>query len=131
MGCYIGRTSNGEPLESKLVGQLEPGKMSAKDVTQLLGPPQRVVELDTRSAYEYRFTKQSSAGLWLIVVGFLNEDTRSDRVWVFFDEKGVLTHFGSTFEAHRAHAAMPWRDIHDPEKNAKRDAKWEEQQSKR
>ena len=102
-------------------------------VVARIGKPgaRRVVELDTRSAYEYRFTKQSSAGLWLIVVGFLNEDTRSDRVWVFFDAKGVLTHFGATFEAHRAHPAMPWRDIHDPEKNAKRDAKWDEKQSKR
>ncbi len=62
------------------------------------------------------------AGLILIVFNMFAQDTRSDRVWVFFDEKDVLTHFGATFAVHRTQYALPWEDVHEVEDNAARDA---------
>ena len=47
-------------------------------------------------------------GLFLVVIGLLNEDTRSDRVWVFFDEQDRLTHIGATLTADEVRYSLPW-----------------------
>jgi hypothetical protein len=44
-------------------------------------------------------------------VTFVNRDTRTDRVWFFFDEQDRLSHMGSSFEAADADWAMPWQDL--------------------
>jgi hypothetical protein len=51
-----------------------------------------------------------STGLWLILVGSLNTDTHSDRVWTFFDENGVLTHVATTLESGRSEFGLAWSD---------------------
>ena len=63
-----------------------------------------------------------AAALILVVVNFANQDTRSDRLWVFFDENDVLTHYGASFGTHRTQYAMPWEDVHEASDNQARDA---------
>ncbi len=53
------------------------------------------------------------AGFSIIILSFLNEDTRADRAWLFFDAKDVLTHAGSTLQSKNATYAMPWVDVHE------------------
>jgi len=122
-GCFLGRFSENEPLDEDLLAQFEPGRTTAGDVTAAFGPPQRVVELDVRSAYLYEFSENKSAGLILLLVNFANSDQRFDRVWFFFDSRDVLTHYGTKLSSHRARFAMPWVDTHSAERNAKADAK--------
>jgi hypothetical protein len=69
-----------------------PGETTAKDVVEALGAPNEVVQLGTRSAYRYDFTVEKTAGFTLIIITFLNDDTRADRAWLFFDKDDVLTH---------------------------------------
>ena len=109
-GCYIARRATNESLKPDQIAQLEPGRTTAKEVVELLGAPTEVVQLARRSAYRYDATLTKDTGLWLIVVGFYNSDTRADRLWVFFDEGNVLTHVGSTLSADRAVTQMPWED---------------------
>ena len=71
------------------------------------------MQLGTRTAYRYEFTNTKRAVLFLIVLGFYNEDTRADRAWLFFDAQNVLTHVGATLEADRARYAMPWWNVHE------------------
>jgi hypothetical protein len=82
-------------------------------VVDRLGAPVDVVQLGRRSAYRYQFTSSKREVLFLLVLGLYNQDTRSDRIWVFFDEKQVLTHVGSTFQGAETEYAMPWEDLHD------------------
>ena len=112
-GCFISRTSINEPLDPSLVASLQPGTTTADQVLGLLGAPVEVVQLGHRSAYRFDASTTKQAGLWLVVVGFLNDDSRADRIWAFFDENDVLTHFGATFSAKKPEYAMPWQDIHD------------------
>jgi hypothetical protein len=51
--------------------------------------------------------------LFLVVVAFQNEDRRSDRAWLFFDENQLRTHVGTTFEGEQSEYAMPWEEVHD------------------
>jgi outer membrane protein assembly factor BamE (lipoprotein component of BamABCDE complex) len=119
--CFVGRTSDNEPLNRAAVAELKPGATTAREVVDILGAPADVVQLGRRSAYLYRHTVEKKAGLLLILVGLYNEDVRSDRLWVFFDEHGVLTHHGATLAAERAQRAMPWDDIHGEQKEPQPD----------
>jgi len=118
--CFIGRSSRNEPLDSVSLDKLEPGTSTAKDTVELLGAPNNVVELDNRSAYYYVFRNQRQTGLTFIVLTFLNEDTRTDRIWLFFDENHVLTHFGKSLEAANVKGGLPWQDIYKKEAAAKK-----------
>jgi hypothetical protein len=95
------------------VGELRPGVTNSKQAVELLGAPTDVVQLGRRSAYRFDFKNRKRAGLFLILVNFLNDDTRSDRVWLFFDEDQRLTHYGATFSGDDAQYAMPWEDIRE------------------
>ena len=114
-GCFTGRDTTNEPLDAEMIASLEPGETRAADVVELLGAPTEVVQLARRSAYRYDYTNRKRWGLFLIVANFLNEDTRSDRLWVFFDENQVLSHFGVTLQGDASVYAMPWDPIHGEE----------------
>jgi outer membrane protein assembly factor BamE (lipoprotein component of BamABCDE complex) len=111
--CFLSRSTVNEPLRGAEIEKLLPGKTTAAEVTQLLGAPSEVVQLGARTAYRYDFSVRKRGGFSIIVLTFLNEDARSDRIWLFFDEDDLLTHAGSTSEAANARYAMPWQDVHD------------------
>lgn len=113
-GCLVARTSLNTPIDPERVASLQPG-MSSADVVAALGAPTEVVQLGTRSAYRFDHVKKKRSGLYIVIVGLFNEDTREDRVWAFFDEAGLLTHLGATFEAGDTQYAMPWSEIHEGE----------------
>jgi len=108
--CFVARETTNAPLSYEHVAQLHPGETTAQEVAELLGAPSEVVQLGFRSAWRYNHVESKRAGIFLLVVTFLDTDARSDRVWVFFDENDVLTNVGSTFEADGAEWQMPWQD---------------------
>jgi outer membrane protein assembly factor BamE (lipoprotein component of BamABCDE complex) len=121
-GCAIMRTETNDPIDAVVVNSLQPGVTTAREVVEKLGAPTEVVQLGRRTAYRYDASSTKGAGLFLIVFNMLAQDTRSDRVWVLFDEKDVLTHYGATFATHRTQYCLPWEDVHEPSDNAERDA---------
>ena len=60
-----------------------------------------------------------------VVFGIGNQDTRSDRLWVFFDEGDRMTHYGASFATHHTQYAMPWEDIHEDADDRAADAERE------
>lgn len=111
--CAIARSSENAPLEAAVLQSLRPGTTTAREVVELLGAPVDVVQLGKRSAYRYQFTSTKRAGLILVVLNLYNQDLRTDRAWLFFDENQVLTHAGVTLDGDKAEYAMPWEDLHD------------------
>lgn len=120
--CALARQDTNEPLDAPTVRGLVPGTTTARQVVERLGAPTDVVQLGRRTAYRYDAATTKSALLFLVVLNFGNQDTRHDRLWVFFDEHDVLTHYGASFGTHRAQYAMPWEDVHEPGDHASRDA---------
>jgi len=110
--CAIGRRAENEPLDPACIAQLQPGVTTAREVVELLGAPVDVVQLGRRSAYMYRHKRETITGVILVVFNMFNQDERSDRLWVFFDENGVLTHDGATLAADRTRVATPFKDIY-------------------
>lgn len=107
--CALTKSQTHLPIAAADVMALQPGDPAEK-VTALLGAPTEVVQLGRRSAYRYDFTETKRAGLWLVVIGFLNSDSQQDRVWVFLDEANNVSHVGATLEGDRAEWGMPWSD---------------------
>ena len=62
------------------------------------------------------------SALLLLIVNLGNTDSRSDRVWLFFDDKDLLTHVGATFESHRPQYALPWENMHEESDDRSADA---------
>ena len=111
--CFISRNSANEPLQPKRMDVLQPGVSTAAQVAATLGAPNEVVQLGKRMAWRYDFTNAKTAGFSILILTFINEDARSDRAWLFFDENSVLAFSGRTLEADRAEYAMPWQNVHD------------------
>ena len=128
--CALGRSAENEPLDKEKIAQLRAGTTTSKQVVELMGAPVDIVQLGHRSAYLYKHTREKSTGVILLVFNALRQDQRQDRLWVFFDEKGTLTHFGSTLEADNTKIAWPLRDIYkkDEAKTANEDEKQGEKQ---
>ena len=120
--CALARQDTNEPLDAELIRSLQPGKTTARDVVERLGAPTEVVQLGRRTAYRYDASATKSTALILLLVNFANQDTRTDRLWVFFDENNLLTHHGAWYGTHRPQYAMPWEDVHEAEDNAEADA---------
>jgi hypothetical protein len=125
-GCFVTRQSVNEPLEAESLAGLQPGTTTALEAVELLGGPVEVIQLGYRSAYLYRHVVTKRAGLFLIVFGAMNEETDSDRSWLFFDENDVLTHVGTTLAAGAPDYKMPWQ-VRREEGQAAREAELERQ----
>jgi len=108
--CFMSRSTLNEPVRQHALQAFVPGQTTAKEVVEALGAPAEVVQLGSRSAYRYEFAVTKTAGFSIVVLTFVNDDTCSDRVWLFFDAKDVLTHAGSTFQAKDTRFEMPWQD---------------------
>lgn len=111
--CFIARNTANEPLQAGRMDVLRPGASTAGEVAATLGAPNEVVQLGKRMAWRYDFTAAKTAGFSIILLTLINEDARSDRAWLFFDENSVLSYTGRTLEANNAEYAMPWQDVHD------------------
>ncbi len=137
-GCIMGRTRDEHPLDPDKVAQIKVGVSTKKDVVDILGAPNYVndrlgfrvlapqVSLEAGSApgplvdelvrspldhsYTYEYTDTKSLSLYLLIVSFTNQETRRDRVVVFFDEKGVVSHMGATFDAQNVSFRLPTSD---------------------
>lgn len=120
--CAFARQETNAPLDATVVATLVPGTTTAREVVERLGAPTEVVQLGRRTAYRFDASITKSTALILLLFNMASQDTRSDRVWTFFDENDVLTHYGATFAVHRTQYALPWEDVHEPEDNAARDA---------
>jgi outer membrane protein assembly factor BamE (lipoprotein component of BamABCDE complex) len=112
-GCLVSRDTFNQPFDPAKLEQLAPGTTTAEQAAELLGAPHEVVQLGRRSAWRYDFQISKRAALVLVLVNFNNTDTRSDRVWLFFDDQDVLSHYGSSFDARNAKYSMPWQKPND------------------
>ncbi len=106
-GCFISRTTVDRPLNAGVVSRLVPGETTAAEVAQLMGAPAEVVQLGLRTAWRYEYKVQKQAAAFLLVLGLRGVDAQSDRVWVFFDEQGGLTHVGTSFASDQTEYTVP------------------------
>lgn len=108
--CLLNETREHAPLDPEAIASIEPGTTTAQEVLDSLGAPSEVVQLGKRSAFRYDHTLQKQSGLFLILIALNATDVQQDRAWIFFDEQGVVTHAGGTFDAETTEYRMPMED---------------------
>lgn len=105
--CFISRSTVDRPLDESIVGGWVAGQTTAQEVAASMGAPAEVVQLGLRTAWRYEYQVQKQSAAFLLVLGLRGVDSQSDRVWVFFNEQGVLTHVGTSFASADASYAIP------------------------
>jgi hypothetical protein len=113
--CLYSRSTANEPLLPPEYDVLKPGVTTASEAADLLGAPSEIVQLGARMAWRYDFTTEKIEGFSIIILTFLNSDTRADRAWLFFDANNVLLFASKSLEASRAEFSMPWSDVPESE----------------
>jgi hypothetical protein len=106
--CFLSRRTINEPLSAERIGRLVPGTTTARECVELLGAPTEVVQLAKRSAYRFDHAATKETGVFLLVLGLYNSDTRADRAWLFFDENEVLTHVATDLRANQVDFNLPF-----------------------
>jgi outer membrane protein assembly factor BamE (lipoprotein component of BamABCDE complex) len=135
-GCILGRVRDEEPIDEDKVAKIVPGQTTKRQVCDLLGAPTYVndriglkvlgrpvqaagdtgplidelIHSPLDHSYTYEYTETKSFSLYLVIVSFTNQETKRDRVVVFFDDKGLVSHVGATFNAKDASFRMPTSD---------------------
>ena len=136
-GCILGRVRDEVPIDAQAVEKIVPGVTTKQQVVALLGAPTyvndriglRVVGRPEESgegnvgplvdelvrspldhSYTYEYTDTKSASLYLLVISFTNQETRRDRVVIFFDDKGVVSHIGTSLNAKDVEFRLPLSD---------------------
>lgn len=113
-GCFVSRQALNYGYDPAGLSALDPGTSTAADVVAGLGAPAEVVMLGERSAYRYERAINKRAGLSLLVLTMIGEDSRADRVWVFFDENDVLSHVAVNLASQQAEYGLPlFSDVDD------------------
>lgn len=115
-GCFVSRNTVDRPLDPEAIEEIEAGRTDKEGVVGLLGAPTDIIFSNRAHdplrvfAYEYTYSVTKTSGLTLIVVTFLNSDTKRDHVLVFFDEDGVVSAVGSRLDAEFASYGLPFGD---------------------
>jgi len=113
-GCFFSRSKSQTPVQADAVRQIVVGKSTMDDVVRILGAPTDIIFSNREHdplrvfAYEYTYAVTKNTGLTLIIVTFINSDTKRDHVLVFFDERGVVSGVGSSLDSGRASYKLPF-----------------------
>lgn len=112
--CFASRQALNYGYDPSGLSTLEPGVSTAAEVVSSLGAPAEVVMLGQRSAYRYERAINKRAGLSLLILTMIGEDSRADRVWVFFDEEDVLSHVAVNLASQQTEYGLPlFSDVND------------------
>ena len=108
-GCTVfGRSKDFVAFDENALKQVTTGKTTANEVTQLFGPPNKIVKLSNGNAYMYERSVKKATGLWLVLLSFGNLETQYDRIVFFINNNDVVTHYGNSFNSEKASYAMPF-----------------------
>ena len=91
-GCMFGRNKiNIEEFNAK-AAQIETGKTTAKEATEIIGsPPNAILQLGKgERAYVYTFGDAKTGGLNLIVFNTRKTNTGIDSAYFFLDDNDVI-----------------------------------------
>ena len=113
-GCAIlGRQQVDQSISEEAVAEIKPG-MSRSRVTEIMGAPQEIKFSNKahdplrEHAYIYTHEKTVYTGILLAILTFGNSDTKKDRVVVFLDDQGNVSHVGASLHANNASYGFPF-----------------------
>jgi hypothetical protein len=96
-GCTVSWETNHETLTAAQFAELKLARTKV-DVLERVGPPVDAGVQPNGSVFVYRanrtMERQLSLSAFQASFQYFEEDQRSERLVVFFDKKGTMTHYG-------------------------------------
>lgn len=89
-GCVLSRGRVGNPIQEESISQIEKGITKKESVVTLLGAPDRIIVGNDKEIFQYYYYDGKSPGLILLVFNILSVNVRSDNLYVFFDQQGIV-----------------------------------------
>ncbi len=89
-GCIVSRGRVGNPLDEAGIQRIEKGITTKDVVVTLLGAPDRIIVGNEKEIFHYYYYDGKSPGLILLVLNIISVNVRSDNLYVFFDQQGIV-----------------------------------------
>lgn len=89
-GCAFSRGTLGDDIKPEAVAAIQKGVTTKTDVVNLLGAPDRLVQLNGRDVLHYYRYDAKAGSLLLIILNFTRLSVKSDDVFVIVNREGLV-----------------------------------------
>lgn len=89
-GCAFSRGTLGDDIKSEIIATIQKGSTTKSEVVNLLGAPDRLVQLNGRDVFHYYRYDAKAGSLLLIVLNFTRLSVKSDDLFVVLNRDGIV-----------------------------------------
>jgi outer membrane protein assembly factor BamE (lipoprotein component of BamABCDE complex) len=89
-GCAFSRGTLGDNIKTEAVSLIQKGTTTKAEVLNLLGAPDRLLQLNGRDVFQYYRYDAKAGSLLLIVLNFTRLSIKSDDLFVILNRDGVV-----------------------------------------
>ncbi|MFO0700458.1 MAG: hypothetical protein U0236_14650 [Nitrospira sp.] len=89
-GCAFSRGTLGDDIKAEAVSLIQKGTTTKAEVLNLMGAPDRLVQLNGRDVFQYYRYDAKAGSLLLIILNFTRMSIKSDDVFVILNRDGLV-----------------------------------------
>ena len=89
-GCAFSRGTVGDDVKTEMVAAIQKGTTTKTEVVNLLGAPDRLLQLNGRDVFHYYRYDAKAGSLLLILLNFTRLSVKSDDVFVIVNRDGIV-----------------------------------------
>ncbi|UVT22313.1 MAG: hypothetical protein H8K03_10665 [Nitrospira sp.] len=89
-GCAFSRGTLGDDIKPDTIAAIHKGTTTKAEVFQLLGAPDRLLQLNGRDVFQYYRYDAKAGSLLLILLNFTRLSIRSDDLFVILNRDGLV-----------------------------------------
>lgn len=89
-GCAFSRGTIGDDVKTEMLATIQKGTTTKTEVVNLLGAPDRLLQLNGRDVFHYYRYDAKAGSLLLILLNFTRLSVKSDDVFVVVNRDGIV-----------------------------------------
>jgi outer membrane protein assembly factor BamE (lipoprotein component of BamABCDE complex) len=89
-GCAFSRGTLGDDVKTEIVATIQKGTTTKTEVVNLLGAPDRLLQLNGRDVFHYYRYDAKAGSLLLILLNFTRLPVKSDDVFIIMNRDGIV-----------------------------------------
>lgn len=89
-GCAFSRGTLGDDIKAEAIAALQKGVTTKAEVVNLMGAPDRLVQLNGRDVFQYYRYDAKAGSLLLILLNFTRLSIKSDDLFVILNRDGIV-----------------------------------------
>jgi hypothetical protein len=89
-GCAFSRGTLGDDIKTEAVSLIQKGTTTKAEVLNLMGAPDRLLQLNGRDVFQYYRYDAKAGSLLLIILNFTRLSIKSDDLFVVLNRDGLV-----------------------------------------